>query len=115
MEQKLLRQNETLLSKVEDKSQGMVKSERLATIGIMASRVAHDLKNPLTIMHGGTKSVSSKACNLCSFPAFLESYSSDSMSFCSSLGNPTHHSFWFLDIIVTDQKLLIDLLVNSSK
>lgn len=51
LEKKLLRQNENLLSQVESQSTDLVKSERLATIGTMASRVAHDLKNPLTIMH----------------------------------------------------------------
>ncbi|MFQ5476816.1 MAG: PAS domain-containing sensor histidine kinase [Nitrosopumilus sp.] len=51
MEEQLLKQNEDLLSKVESKSRELVKSERLATIGTMASRVAHDLKNPLTVMH----------------------------------------------------------------
>lgn len=51
LEKKLLRQNESLLSEVESKSSDLVRSERLATIGTMASRVAHDLKNPLTIMH----------------------------------------------------------------
>ena len=40
-----------MISKVQTKSDELVKSERLATIGTMASRVAHDLKNPLTIMH----------------------------------------------------------------
>ena len=51
MEEQLVKQNEDLMSKVESKSNDLVKSERLATIGTMASRVAHDLKNPLTIMH----------------------------------------------------------------
>ncbi|QDI89749.1 HAMP domain-containing histidine kinase [Candidatus Nitrosopumilus sp. SW] len=51
MEDELLKQNVTLLSEVEKKSGELVKSERLATIGTMASRVAHDLKNPLTIIH----------------------------------------------------------------
>jgi PAS domain S-box-containing protein len=51
MEDDLLKQNITLLSEVEKKSADLVKSERLATIGTMASRVAHDLKNPLTIIH----------------------------------------------------------------
>ncbi|MDC4231204.1 MAG: PAS domain-containing sensor histidine kinase [Nitrosopumilus sp.] len=51
MEDKLLKQNETLLSEVETKSTELVKTERLATIGTMASRIAHDLKQPLTIMH----------------------------------------------------------------
>jgi len=50
-ESKLVIQNENLISEVENKSSELVRSERLATIGTMASRVAHDLKNPLTIMH----------------------------------------------------------------
>jgi PAS domain S-box-containing protein len=51
MEEKLVKQNENLISEVENKSSELVRSERLATIGTMASRVAHDLKNPLTILH----------------------------------------------------------------
>jgi len=50
MEEQLLKQNKTLLTQVEAKSAELVKSERLATIGTMASRIAHDLKQPLTIM-----------------------------------------------------------------
>lgn len=50
MQKQLLKQNETLLAQVEDKTAELVKSERLATIGTMASRIAHDLKQPLTIM-----------------------------------------------------------------
>jgi len=44
MEDDLLQQNVTLLSEVEKKSSDLVKSERLATIGTMTSRIAHDLK-----------------------------------------------------------------------
>lgn len=51
LEKKLLKQNKNLISEVESKGSDLVRSERLATIGTMASRVAHDLKNPLTIMH----------------------------------------------------------------
>jgi signal transduction histidine kinase len=50
MELQLLKQNENLLSEVESKTSELVKSERLATIGTMASRIAHDLKQPLTVM-----------------------------------------------------------------
>ncbi len=50
MQKQLLKQNETLLAEVENKTTELVKSERLATIGTMASRIAHDLKQPLTIM-----------------------------------------------------------------
>ena len=50
MQMQLLKQNQTLLAQVESKTAELVKSERLATIGTMASRIAHDLKQPLTIM-----------------------------------------------------------------
>ena len=50
MQKQLLKQNENLLAQVENKTSELVKSERLATIGTMASRIAHDLKQPLTIM-----------------------------------------------------------------
>ncbi len=50
VELQLLKQNKNLLSEVESKTTELVKSERLATIGTMASRIAHDLKQPLTIM-----------------------------------------------------------------
>ncbi|MEK0319682.1 MAG: HAMP domain-containing sensor histidine kinase [Nitrosopumilus sp.] len=50
MQKQLVKQNETLLVQVENKTAELVKSERLATIGTMASRIAHDLKQPLTIM-----------------------------------------------------------------
>lgn len=50
MEAELLEQNEFLQKQIERKSAELVKTERLATIGTMASRIAHDLKNPLTVM-----------------------------------------------------------------
>ena len=50
IQKQLLKQNENLLVQVENKTAELVKSERLATIGTMASRIAHDLKQPLTIM-----------------------------------------------------------------
>jgi signal transduction histidine kinase len=49
-EKELLKQNKILVSEVENKTAELVKSERLATIGTMSSRIAHDLKQPLTIM-----------------------------------------------------------------
>ncbi|MGY5150258.1 MAG: two-component system sensor histidine kinase NtrB [Candidatus Nitrosopumilus sp. bin_68KS] len=51
VEQELIQQNLSLASKVALKSSDIVKNERLTTIGTMASRIAHDLKNPLTILH----------------------------------------------------------------
>ncbi|BDQ30764.1 hypothetical protein NZNM25_14120 [Nitrosopumilus zosterae] len=50
-EKQLDQQNLSLAAKVAMKSSDIVKNERLATIGTMASRIAHDLKNPLTILH----------------------------------------------------------------
>ena len=50
VEKQLLKQNKTLVSEVENKTAELVRSERLATIGTMSSRIAHDLKQPLTIM-----------------------------------------------------------------
>ncbi len=50
MEEQLLEQNKKLSTEVEDKNNELVRNARLATIGTMASRVAHDLKNPLTII-----------------------------------------------------------------
>ncbi len=50
MEIQLLKQNKNLISQVESKTAELMKSERLATIGTMSSRIAHDLKQPLTVM-----------------------------------------------------------------
>lgn len=50
MEEQLFEQNKRLASEVEDKNIELVRNARLTTIGTMASRVAHDLKNPLTII-----------------------------------------------------------------
>jgi signal transduction histidine kinase len=37
---------------LEDKSKELIEAERLATLGKMANRVAHDLRNPLTVIGG---------------------------------------------------------------
>ena len=50
IEEKLRKQNESLTQQIKDQSAELVRSERLATIGTMSSRIAHDLKNPLTVM-----------------------------------------------------------------
>ena len=51
VEKQLIQKNLSLAAKIATKSSDIVKNERLATIGTMASRIAHDLKNPLTILH----------------------------------------------------------------
>ena len=50
VEKQLSKQNKILLDEVENKTSELIKSERLATIGTMSSRIAHDLKQPLTVM-----------------------------------------------------------------
>ncbi|MDF2422513.1 MAG: HAMP domain-containing histidine kinase [Nitrosopumilus sp.] len=50
IDKQLLKQNKILISEVENKTAELVRSERLATIGTMSSRIAHDLKQPLTII-----------------------------------------------------------------
>jgi len=50
-ENNLMSKNKDLLTSIEVKSTELLKNERLTTIGTMASRIAHDLKNPLTIIH----------------------------------------------------------------
>ena len=50
LEQELSDQNELFTDQLKTKSEELVRSERLATIGTMSSRIAHDLKNPLTVI-----------------------------------------------------------------
>lgn len=50
LEQELSDQNELFTDQLQSKSEELVRSERLATIGTMSSRIAHDLKNPLTVV-----------------------------------------------------------------
>lgn len=51
IERQLREENKQLEKEIHDKNSELIKNERLATIGTMSSRIAHDLKNPLTIMH----------------------------------------------------------------
>lgn len=50
LEQELIDQNESFTDQLKLKSEELIRSERLATIGTMSSRIAHDLKNPLTVI-----------------------------------------------------------------
>jgi len=50
IEQNLIRENKLLSKQIDEKNHELIKTERLATIGMMSSRIAHDLKNPLTII-----------------------------------------------------------------
>lgn len=46
----LLKQNENLTKLVQEKTNQLLKQDRLSTIGSMASRIAHDLRNPLSVI-----------------------------------------------------------------
>ena len=46
----LIEQRDNLESLVEEKTQSILKSERLSAIGELSGRLAHDLRNPLSVM-----------------------------------------------------------------
>jgi len=50
VEDDLVEQNKTLEAKIQRKSDEIIKKEKLSMLGTMASRLAHDLKNPLTVV-----------------------------------------------------------------
>ena len=50
LESKLKEKQEQLETEVKIKSQKLVESERMAAIGELSSRLAHDLKNPLSVL-----------------------------------------------------------------
>ena len=50
IEDDLVEQNKKLEDKVKRKSDEIIKKEKLSMLGTMASRLAHDLKNPLTVV-----------------------------------------------------------------
>jgi signal transduction histidine kinase len=47
----LARQRDHLQAEVMRKTQEILKTERLSTIGNLAARIAHDLRNPLSVIH----------------------------------------------------------------
>ncbi len=49
-EDDLVEQNKKLEEKIQRKSDEIIKKEKLSMLGTMASRLAHDLKNPLTVV-----------------------------------------------------------------
>ena len=46
----LVKQRDNLENLVEEKTQQVLKSERLSAIGELSGRLAHDLRNPLSVM-----------------------------------------------------------------
>lgn len=55
LEKNLKGQKLVLESEVKEKTEKLVKAERLSAIGELASRLAHDLKNPLSVVKGTTQ------------------------------------------------------------
>ncbi len=51
-EQKLKRQRDTLQIELREKTKKLVQAERLSAIGELTARLAHDLRNPLTVLKG---------------------------------------------------------------
>lgn len=54
-QQELARQRDYLQAQVANKSQEVLRSERLSAIGNLAARVAHDLRNPLSVIQSTSK------------------------------------------------------------
>ena len=50
--QELERKVQQRTKQLEDKSKELIEAERLAALGKMANRVAHELRNPLTVIGG---------------------------------------------------------------
>jgi len=52
VEMELLKKKNQLEGKLEQKTKQLIESERYSAIGELSSRIAHDLKNPLTVISG---------------------------------------------------------------
>jgi signal transduction histidine kinase len=61
--QELERKVQQRTKELEDKSKELIEAERLATLGKMANRVAHDLRNPLTVIGGFVRRLQDKLPN----------------------------------------------------
>ncbi|MBS3922951.1 MAG: GAF domain-containing sensor histidine kinase [Nitrosarchaeum sp.] len=76
--EELVEQNKNLTQLVKEKTNQILKQDRLSTIGSMASRIAHDLRNPLSVIQ-----MSSELLKM-----DLEKHMDDTMKLqCSSLQN----------------------------
>ncbi|MFB5630114.1 MAG: ATP-binding protein [Nitrosopumilaceae archaeon] len=60
-EQQLKRQRDYLQLELREKSKKLVQAERLSAIGELTARLAHDLRNPLTVLKGVVEIARSKA------------------------------------------------------
>jgi len=70
LESRLKHKQEELEVEVRIKSQKLIESERLAAIGDLSSRLAHDLKNPLSVLKMFTEIIKLKLKDV-SDPAFM--------------------------------------------
>ena len=52
--QELVKQRDILEHLVEEKTNALLKAERLSAIGELSGRLAHDLRNPLSVMKMST-------------------------------------------------------------
>ena len=59
-EQKLKQQRDTLEIELREKTKKLVQAERLSAIGELTARLAHDLRNPLTVLKGVVEIARSK-------------------------------------------------------
>lgn len=59
-EQKLKQQRDTLQIELREKTKKLVQAERLSAIGELTARLAHDLRNPLTVLKGVVEIARSK-------------------------------------------------------
>ncbi|MFB5604880.1 MAG: ATP-binding protein [Nitrosarchaeum sp.] len=82
VEQELRQQNEILENEIKIQTEKLITTEKISALGIMSSRLAHDLKNPLTIIKTYSDILSIK----------LESHMDDAMKQrCSVLKKSIRH------------------------
>jgi signal transduction histidine kinase len=54
-QQEIARQRDLLQAEVKQKTEDLLKVERLSAIGQLSARIAHDLRNPLTVIQNSSK------------------------------------------------------------
>ena len=59
-EERLKQQREHLEIKIRDKTNKLIQAERLSAIGEISARLAHDLRNPLTVIKGTVEIIKAK-------------------------------------------------------
>ncbi|HEX9846164.1 MAG TPA: hypothetical protein VGA92_06835, partial [Candidatus Nitrosotenuis sp.] len=54
-QQEVARQRDLLQEEVKQKTEDLLKVERLSAIGQLSARIAHDLRNPLTVIQNSSR------------------------------------------------------------